>query len=40
MDGKTMIHEVNFLDMMKDPESLLIEVELEKQATAFCIFVL
>lgn len=30
MDGKTMIHEVNFLDMMKDPESLLIEVELEK----------
>ena len=30
MDGKTMIHKVNFLDMMKDPESLLIEVELEK----------
>ena len=30
MDGKTMIHEVNFLDMMKDPESLLIEIELEK----------
>jgi hypothetical protein len=30
IDGKTMIHEVNFLDMMKDPESLLIEVELEK----------
>tara|TARA_R110002051_G_scaffold325001_1_gene425166 strand:+ start:39623 stop:40360 length:738 start_codon:yes stop_codon:yes gene_type:complete len=30
MDGKTMIHEVNFLDMMKNPESILIEVELEK----------
>lgn len=30
IDGKTMIHKVNFLDMMKDPESLLIEVELEK----------
>ena len=30
IDGKTMIHEVNFLDMMKDPESLLIEEELEK----------
>jgi hypothetical protein len=40
MDGKTMIHKVNFLDMMKDPESLLIEVELEKKAAVFCIFVL
>lgn len=30
MDGKTMIHEVNFLDMMKNPESIVIEVELEK----------
>ncbi|CAM4158278.1 hypothetical protein [Zobellia nedashkovskayae] len=30
MDGKTMIYEVNFLDMIKDPESILIEVELEK----------
>lgn len=30
MDGKTMIYEVNFLDMMKDPESIQIEVELEK----------
>jgi hypothetical protein len=30
MDGKTMIHEVNFLEMMKDPKSILIEVELEK----------
>ncbi|OBR39392.1 hypothetical protein A9200_17455 [Maribacter hydrothermalis] len=30
MDGKTMIHEVNFLAMMKDPKSILIEVELEK----------
>ncbi|WP_396633472.1 hypothetical protein [Maribacter sp. R86514] len=30
MDGKTMIHEVNFLEMMKDPESMVIEVELEK----------
>jgi hypothetical protein len=30
MDGKTMIHEVNFLAMMKNPESILIEVELEK----------
>lgn len=30
IDGKTMIHEVNFLDMMKNPESLMIEVELEK----------
>ncbi|WP_282050710.1 hypothetical protein [Maribacter aquivivus] len=30
MDGKTMLHEVNFLQMMKDPESMVIEVELEK----------
>ncbi|MEP2056992.1 MAG: hypothetical protein ABJJ05_04260 [Maribacter litoralis] len=30
MDGKTMVHEVNFLEMMKDPESMVIEVELEK----------
>lgn len=30
MDGKTMIYEVNFLDMLKDPESINIEVELEK----------
>lgn len=30
MDGKTMIYEVNFMDMMKDPESIAIEVELEK----------
>ncbi|MBU3024559.1 hypothetical protein Q4603_19705 [Zobellia galactanivorans] len=30
MDGKTMIYEVNFLDILKDPESVLIEVELEK----------
>ena len=30
MDGKTMIYEVNFLDMMKDPESIQIEVELER----------
>jgi hypothetical protein len=30
MDGKTMIYEVNFLDMMKDPESIQIEVELEQ----------
>lgn len=30
MDGKTMVHEVNFLEMMKDPESVVIEVELEK----------
>ncbi|ASV31012.1 hypothetical protein [Maribacter cobaltidurans] len=30
MDGKTMIYEVNFLDMLKDPESIKIEVELEK----------
>ncbi|SIQ94102.1 hypothetical protein [Maribacter ulvicola] len=30
MDGKTMIYEVNFLAMMKDPESMMIEVELEK----------
>ncbi|NKI31849.1 hypothetical protein [Croceivirga thetidis] len=29
MDGKTMIYEVNFLQMMKDPESINIEVELE-----------
>lgn len=30
MDGKTMVHDVNFLEMMKDPESMVIEVELEK----------
>ena len=30
MDGKTMVYEVNFLNMMKDPESIQIEVELEK----------
>lgn len=30
MDGKTMIYEVNFMDMMKDPESISIEVELEE----------
>lgn len=30
MDGKTMVYEVNFLQMMKDPESMVIEVELEK----------
>jgi hypothetical protein len=30
MDGKTMIYEVNFIEMMKDPKSILIEVELEK----------
>ncbi|MFX0558552.1 hypothetical protein ACOCEA_17250 [Maribacter sp. CXY002] len=30
MDGKTMIYEVNFLEMMKDPESIHIEVELEQ----------
>jgi hypothetical protein len=29
MDGKTMIYEVNFMDMMKDPESINLEVELE-----------
>ena len=29
MDGKTMIYEVNFMDMMKDPEAINIEVELE-----------
>ncbi|MDE3742737.1 hypothetical protein [Maribacter polysaccharolyticus] len=28
IDGKTMVYEVNFLDMIKDPESILIEVEL------------
>ncbi|MDO1512130.1 hypothetical protein Q2T41_05615 [Maribacter confluentis] len=30
MDGKTMVHEVSFLDMMKNPESMIIEVDLEK----------
>lgn len=30
MDGKTMVYEVNFLDMMKNPESVNIQVELEK----------
>ena len=29
MDGKTMIYEVGFMDMMKDPESIKIKVELE-----------
>jgi len=29
MDGKTMIYEVNFMDMMKDPESINLMVELE-----------
>ncbi|MDT0606888.1 hypothetical protein [Croceitalea rosinachiae] len=29
MDGKTMIYEVSFLDMMKMPESINLEVELE-----------
>lgn len=29
MDGKTMIYEVSFLDMMKTPESINLEVELE-----------
>ncbi|AYN66758.1 hypothetical protein D1013_04865 [Euzebyella marina] len=30
MDGKTLIYEVNFLEMSKAPESVVIEVELEK----------
>ncbi|WP_350287850.1 hypothetical protein [uncultured Croceitalea sp.] len=29
MDGKTMIYEVSFLDMMKTPEAIKLEVELE-----------
>ena len=29
MDGKTMVYEVNFMDMMKNPESINLEVELE-----------
>ncbi|MCK0161688.1 hypothetical protein [Allomuricauda sp. F6463D] len=29
MDGKTLIYKVNFLDVLKDPEAFLIEVELE-----------
>ena len=29
-DGKTLIYEVNFLDLMKDPSVLDLEVELEK----------
>lgn len=29
LDGKTMTYEVDFLQMMKDPESIVIEVELE-----------
>ncbi len=29
LDGKTMTYEVDFLQMMKDPESILLEVELE-----------
>ena len=29
MDGKTMIYEVNFMDMMKKPESINLQVELE-----------
>lgn len=28
-DGKTMVYQVNFLDLIKDPESLSFEVELE-----------
>lgn len=30
MDGKTMIYEVNFMEMMKNPESINFEVELEE----------
>ncbi len=29
-DGKTLIYEVNFLDLMKNPSVLDLEVELEK----------
>ena len=29
MDGKTMVYEVNFLDMMKNPKSMDLKVELE-----------
>lgn len=29
LDGKTMTYEVDFLQMMKDPESIILEVELE-----------
>ncbi len=29
LDGKTMTYEVDFLQMMKDPESVILEVELE-----------
>lgn len=29
MDGKTMVYEVSFIDMMKKPESMNLEVELE-----------
>ena len=29
VDGKTMVYEVSFLEMMKDPESISFEVELE-----------
>ena len=30
-DGKTLIYEINFLDMMKDPTKLNVEVELERR---------
>lgn len=30
LDGKTMTYQVNFMQMMKDPESIILEVELEK----------
>ena len=29
LDGKTMTYEIDFLQMMKDPESIVLEVELE-----------
>jgi hypothetical protein len=29
LDGKTMTYAVDFLQMMKDPESIVLEVELE-----------
>jgi len=29
MDGKTMIYEINFMEMMKDPESINLNIELE-----------
>ena len=31
MDGKTMIYEVNFLEMMKNPTAIDFTVELEKK---------